>query len=75
MKEGTILRIAGITKENLNELRAKIIDLESQGVATAEIYRRLTAGKGRPSTHVSGMQDKQTLKSGIITVSKRKRTK
>ncbi len=73
MKEGTLKRIVSITNEPYNKVLDKVTELEGQGISTAEIFRRLTTRKGRPSTHVSSNPDTGDLRKGIITISKRRK--
>jgi hypothetical protein len=72
MKEGTLKRILAITREPRAVVESKVSDLEAQGLETAEVFRRLTAGKGVPSTHVSGQTDGDLIE-GVVRTTKRVR--
>lgn len=75
MKEGTLNKIVSITKKPYGVVLSKVTQLEEAGIATAEIFRLLTTGKGTPSTHASANKDSGHLKNGVITVSRRKKHK
>lgn len=75
MKERTLNKIVAITKEAYGEILRRVTQLEEEGVATAEIFRLLTTRKGTPSTHASATKDTERLKKGIITVSRRRKSK
>lgn len=61
-KDGTIKRLSQFNNLSTEVILAKIDVLHEEGLEKAEIFRRLSEGKGTPDTHYSGLDEGDILK-------------